>query len=275
MKVAIDGGELYYATHGAGRPLVVMHGGLGPDHTYFRPWLDALGDEIRLIYYDHRGGGRSSRLESFDGITNDTLTDDTDRLREHLGYDRIVLLGHSYGGMLALEYALRHPDRLAGLILCCTAPAWDYGDEIDRLAAARGAPRSLEARERDRDRVIESDEVMRRHWVDIQPLYFHRVDPEIITAMDDGMIYSAAAFNLSEILLADWNVSGRLPEITVPTLVICGRDAWVTPPSQAERMMAALPNATLAMFEESGHYPFAEEHERFTATIRDWVSALD
>jgi proline iminopeptidase len=275
VKVAVDGGELFYATHGAGRPMILMHGGLGPDHTYFRPWLDALGDELRLVYYDHRGGGRSSRLESFDGITHDTLTDDADRLRAHLGYERIVLLGHSYGGMLALEYALRHPDRLAGLILCCTAPAWDYGDEIDRLAAARGTPRALERRESDRDRVIESDEAMRQHWVDIQPLYFHRPAPEVIAAMDDGMVYSAAAYNLSEILLAGWDVSNRLREITVPTLVIVGRDDWVTPPSQAERLMAGLPNATLIVFEESGHYPFVEEHELFTESVRRWVAGLD
>jgi proline iminopeptidase len=61
----------------------------------------------------------------------------------------------------------------------------------------------------------------------------------------------------------------------VPTLVICGRDDWVTPPSQAERMMATLPNATMAMFEESGHYPFVEEHELFTQTMRRWVASLD
>jgi proline iminopeptidase len=274
MNLAVDGAELFYTTHGAGQPIVLMHGGLGPDHSYFRPWLDALGDELRLIYYDHRSGGRSSRLKSFAGITHETLVDDADRLRAHLGYDQIVLLGHSYGGMLALEYALRYPERLAGLILCCTAPAWDYGDEIDRNAAARGIPRALEARERDRDKPIESDDAMRRHWVDIQPLYFHRIDPKVIAAMDAGMIYSAAAYNLSEILLADFDLSARLIEITVPTLVIAGRDDWVTTPSQADRMMAALPNARLAMFEESGHYPFVEEHKLFIETVRQWLIGL-
>jgi proline iminopeptidase len=160
------------------------------------------------------------------------------------------------------------------LILCCTAPAWDYGDEIDRNAAARGIPRALAARERDRDKPIESDEAMRRHWVDTQPLYFHRIDPQVIAAMDAGMIYSAAAYNLSEILLADFDLSPRLTEITVPTLVIAGRDDWVTPPSQADRMMAALPDAKLAIFEESGHYPFVEEHELFIGTVRQWVIGL-
>jgi proline iminopeptidase len=92
--------------------------------------------------------------------------------------------------------------------------------------------------------------------------------------MDAGMIYSAAAYNLSEILLADFDLSPRLTEITVPTLVIAGRDDWVTPPSQADRMMAALPDAKLAIFEESGHYPFVEEHEQFIETVHQWVIGL-
>ena len=274
MKVAVDGAELFYTTHGSGRPLMLMHGGLGPDHTYFRPWLDALGDEIALIYYDHRGGGRSSQLASFDGITHDTLVDDADRLRAHLGHERMVLLGHSYGGMLALEYALRHQDRLAGLILCCTAPAWDYDDELARNAAARGSPRALEAREKLLQSPIANDEIYRRLHVDEQPLYFHRPDPEIIAAMDAATRYSASAYDLSEVLLADFNISDQLHKITVPTLILVGRDDWVTPPSQAERIKAEMPHANLVVFAESGHYPFIEEHPLFVRTVRDWISGL-
>jgi proline iminopeptidase len=272
--VAVDGAELYYVTHGTGRPLMLMHGGLGPDHSYFRPWLDALGDEIELIYYDHRGGGRSSRLDSFDGITHDTLTDDADRLRAHLGYESMTLLGHSYGGMLALEYALRHPERLDGLILCCTAPAWDYDEEIAANAAARGTPQALAAAARLRQAPIGDDELYRRHHMEIQPLYFHRVDPDLIAAMDARMRYSAAAYDLSEVLLADFDISNKIHAIRTPTLIIVGRDDWVTPPSQAERMHKAMPHADVAVFEQSGHYPFIEESEAFNETVRRWMASL-
>ena len=273
-KVGVDGAELFYTTHGTGHPLLLMHGGFGPDHSYFRPWCDALGDGIELIYYDHRGGGRSSRLESFDGITHETLVDDADRLRAHLGHQKIVLLGHSYGGMLALEYALRHPDRLDGMILCCTAPAWDYGDEIAVNAAARGTPHELAASAALRQAPIGDDETFRRLWVDIQPLYFHRVDPAVIAAMDSRMRYSASAYDLSEVLLADFNISDTIQGITAPTLILAGRHDWVTPPSQAARMQRALPHATQVIFEESGHYPFVEEPRLFNETVSRWITAL-
>src|SRR4051794_4879294 len=108
MQAEINGTQLFYTTHGQGRPMLVMHGGLGFDHTYFRPWLDPLGEQVTLIYYDQRGQGQSARIESFAGVTHETLVDDADALREHLGYDQIILLGHSYGGFLAQDYALRH-----------------------------------------------------------------------------------------------------------------------------------------------------------------------
>ena len=274
MLLRGDDVELFYTTQGSGRPMLLMHGGLGPDHAYFRPWLDALGDRIELVYYDHRGGGRSSRLASFASITHETFVDDADRLMRHLGHERFVLFGHSYGGMLALEYALRHPARLDGLVLCCTAPAWDYGEEIARNAAARGTLRELEALDELRRIPIESDERFRQLWVDIQPLYFHRVDPGAITMMDAQMRYSASAYELSEVLLARFNLSERIHGIDVPTLIITGRDDWVTPPSQAKRIQSTLPHAELVIFEESGHYPFVEERERFIQTVGDWIAAL-
>src|SRR4051794_5275320 len=112
MLAQVNGTELYYTTHGHGRPLLVMHGGLGLDHAYFRPWLDALGDVSELIYYDHRGNGKSARPTDWSGVTHATWADDADALREQLGHERITLYGHSYGGFLALEYALRHADHL-------------------------------------------------------------------------------------------------------------------------------------------------------------------
>ena len=274
MKFVADDVELFYETSGNGIPLMLMHGGMGPDHTYFRPWFDALGDVASLIYYDHRSGGRSSRVESFDGISHDTLTADADRLRAYLGYDQMVLLGHSYGGMLALEYALRYPEHLAGLILCCTAPAWDYDAELVENSEARGTPEILAARDALHVLPLPSDEVFGDLWDRIQPLYFHRPHPAEMQAMHEKMTYSASAYHLSEILLADFNLDDRLPEIKTPTLIVVGADDWVTPMSQAIRMQRQLPNATTLVFKESGHYPFIEEHEKFTSSVGAWLRQL-
>ena len=138
MQAQVNGTTLFYTTHGHGIPTLLMHGGPGLDHTYFRPWLDALGDVAELIYHDHRGNGRSERPSSLDELNHETWVEDADRLRAVLGHERIVVLGHSYGGLLAQEYALAHPERLAGLILCCTAPAMDYQETMIANARARG-----------------------------------------------------------------------------------------------------------------------------------------
>jgi pimeloyl-ACP methyl ester carboxylesterase len=139
MPVAhLNDTELFYVEVGEGLPCLVMHGGLGGDHSSLHPWLDPLGDVMRLVYYDHRGNGRSGRPRS-DSITFEQLCADADALREHLGFEEIAVLGYSFGGLVALEYALRYPERISHLILLDTAPTFDYEEEIEANARRKGA----------------------------------------------------------------------------------------------------------------------------------------
>ena len=80
--------------------MLLMHGGPGLDHTYFRPWLDSLGDHTHLIYYDQLGNGRLARPQSYEGICFEYWADEADALRASLGYDRIIQFGHSLKGTL-------------------------------------------------------------------------------------------------------------------------------------------------------------------------------
>ena len=94
--------------------------------------------------------------------------------------------------------------------------------------------------------------------------------------MDEATEYSAGAFNQGMgVCLPTFNVLSRLGEITVPTLVMAGRHDWIAPPTQgAERLHAGLPNSKLVIFENSGHFPFTEEHDKFVTTVRDWLNSL-
>src|SRR5438105_10741962 len=103
MYAQINGNQVFYMIQGQGRPMFLMHGGSGLDHTYFRPWLDTLSDQVQLIYYDQLGQGRSTRPQSYEDITMATWADEADALRAQLGHDRIILFGHSYGGFIAQE----------------------------------------------------------------------------------------------------------------------------------------------------------------------------
>ncbi|HEY6406840.1 MAG TPA: alpha/beta fold hydrolase [Ktedonobacteraceae bacterium] len=276
MQAHINGNEVFYTTHGQGRPMLLMHGGSGLDHTYFRPWLDTLSDQLQLIYYDQLGQGRSTRPQSYEGISMDTWADEADALRASLGHERIILLGHSFGGFIAQEYALRHGDHLDGLILCDTAPVLDYQDVVMTNAQARGTAEQVQAVIAGLSAPVADDAAFRQLWVTILPLYFNTYDPKVAAALDNATHYSAGGFNQGMgVCLPAFNVLSRLHEITVPTLVMAGRHDWITPPAQAaERLHAGLPNSQLAIFEQSGHFPFIEEQDLFVKTVRDWISSL-
>jgi proline iminopeptidase len=279
MQAVVNQTELFYTTFGQGRPMLLMHGGLGLDHSYFRPWLDPLGERIQLIYYDHRGNGRSRRPASFVGISHDTWAADADALRAYLGLERIILFGHSYGGFLAQEYALRYGAHLDGLILSCTAPALDYPEVIRANAVARAStPEQVEGVNRFLlAEASPSDAALEETLALILPFYFKHYDAAVGKELGKRIRYSAAASNhVFSNCIPSFNTLSRLSEITVPTLVIAGRDDWITPPRQgAERIHAAVPNSELVIFEESGHFPFIEEQPKFLSIVGEWIGRLE
>jgi proline iminopeptidase len=277
MFAQVNHTTLYFQTRGQGRPMLMMHGGLGLDHTYFLPWFDPLCAQTQLIYYDHRGNGRSDRPESMAGISHDTWIADADALRAHLGHERIILFGHSYGGFLAQEYALEYGDHLAGLILCSTAPAVDYPDVILANGRARGTAEQLKAFEVVLSGAMKEDAEWQKLWMTYLPLYFKKYDSAVGAIMDRNTVYSVAALNQCNAhCLPAFTTLDRLSEISVPTLVISGTDDWMTPVAQgAERIHARLPNSELVLLDESGHFPFVEETDRFMQVVGDWIAGLD
>jgi proline iminopeptidase len=274
MLTTANGTTLFTESVGQGRPMVVLHGGLGFDHTYFRPFLDPLGDELRMVLLDHRGHGKSGR-PPIETLTHDQLAADVEAVRADLGLGKIVLFGHSYGGFIALEYAIRYPDRLAGLVLACTAPAIDYSDEIMANAKQKGDAKQLAAADRLFANEVRTDEDLRATWADVFPLYFVNYDPALAAELDRKGSYSgAAAHRAFGDLVPSYNVVPRLGEIRVPTLILSGRHDWITPVAQGERLQRGIEGSELVVFERSGHYPFIEEQPKFLAAMRSWLARL-
>lgn len=263
--------ELFYVKVGQGLPCLVMHGGLGLDHTYLHPWLNPLGDLLQLIYYDHRGNGRSGR-PPVETLNHEQFSRDADALRDHLGFSRVAVMGHSYGGFIALEYALRYPERLSHLILIDTAPAYNYGAEIRaNLKRKNPTPLMLAAlRSPTPSHVAE----LERLFHTVLPLYFHQFDPKLAGRLFAVVVWSTSAAARNEHLLPRYNVVSRLKEIEVPTLIVVGRDDFVCPPSQAGLLHERISDSELIVMEKSGHFPYVEEPDVFFRSVRSWLRCV-
>jgi len=269
MPIAhLNGTKLFYQEVGTGIPCLVMHGGLGGDNGCLHPWLDPLGNDLHLIYYDHRGNGRSGR-PSLETLTYDQLAADADALRDYLGLGKIMVMGHSAGAAIALHYALEYPAHLSHLILASGHAAWDYGDEILAACKRRGAS----------DEVLEvftgpppkDDADLSRKVRSLMSVYLSRFDPDLTEQYVSNVRWDAAANVRYGELLPEHNVVSRLGEIKTPTLIMVGRDDVVTPVDQAERIHRGIPGSDLVIFEHSGHLPYLEESDLFIRTVRDWL----
>jgi proline iminopeptidase len=250
-----------------------MHGGLGFDHSYFRPSHDKLAERgYKVIFYDHRGNGRSERPADWSGITHETWADDADALREYFGYEKISLLGQSYGGVLAQEYALRHQEHLDALILACTLPAMDYPEVIEANARARGTDEEVEEFLGALANPSDDDDEVRELFSKYFKWYWHKPDEhDLATGLARVQFSGPAFYHSFTACMPKYNVVDRLHEIQVPTLVVAGRHDWITPPEQAERIASRIPGAETFIFENSGHMPHDEEPELYQHVVGGWL----
>jgi len=270
---AVNGQKLYYVTLGQGVPVIFMHGGLGFDHQYFRPFLDPLADSAKLVFYDHLGHGKSDRPANFSDLTFARLSSDCDALATALGFDKFVLVGHSYGGFIALDFALRYPRRLAGLVLACTAPDLTSGlrDPLGGTAEQQAALHRLFAGGKENA----TDAALRANWSAAVPLYYNHADPPagVVADIDSRTIYSAAGFLRGFEILAGFDVVSKLPTIETPTLVQYGAgDIWRF--GDNERIAKNIPGAKLMYFANSGHWPFQEEPVGYLGAMQGFLAGL-
>ena len=272
MPIAnLNGIDLFYLTVGEGLPCLVMHGGLGLDHTYLHPWLDPLADVLRLIYYDHRANGRSER-SPLETLTLKQFAADADALRAFLSFEKVAVVGHSVGGFIALIFALHYPEQISHLILMDTAPAFNYMGEIMANAQRKGATEEMIAALQ--APTPADNEEFKRMLSVLMPLYFHKFDEKLAERLAANMMLSVFAAASNEMFMPTYNVVSQLDKIRVPTLILTGRDDFICPPSQAEIMHKGIPNSELVILEHSGHFPHFEETNAFFEAVRSWLTWL-
>ena len=261
---------LSYESHGDGPVCLVLHGGPGMSSALW-PALAPLARRARLVFYDHRGHGLS-RGSVPSRRPLEALADDAAALIRELRLRRPAVLGHSNGGFIALHLALRHPRLVGKLILVDTAASAAFRPVSRENARRRATPRILRALATLWNDRLPDDAAFARAWVTVQPLYFHRPTRERIAAVTSPLRYSLAARRRILASYDRYDVRDGLRSIRAPTLVIVGKDDWITPPEFARELAAAIPGARSVVFPRSGHNTFVEEPRRFASVVGDFLA---
>ena len=272
--VAVNGVSLFTRTVGAGPEVVVLHGGPGAHHDYLRPQFDALATGRTLRYYDQRGGGQSPVPRDVP-VDWETHVEDLEALRIHWGLETLTILGYSWGGLLALLYAVRFPAHVARLALVSPAAVTHAGRETfeRRFAERMRAPAIVEARRalhasdlRERD----PDAYRQRTFELAVAAYFRDptaardLSPFRVTARTQDAVWTS---------LADYDLRDQLRSLDVPALVLHGEHDPI-PIGTAEQTAAAL-GARFERFADSGHVPYVEEFDRFVAVLDEFLPRSD
>ncbi|HUD73177.1 MAG TPA: alpha/beta fold hydrolase [Dongiaceae bacterium] len=267
---------IWYEVRGSGdgTPLVIANGGPGMDHSYLHcsdAW-DRLAKGRKVVYYDQRGNARSGALA--DGVACGVAEQiaDLEALRAHLGFDRMDLLGHSWGGYLVMAYASRHPERIRRLIIADSAapriqdtaflfrqvyPETSAREDALAFDAELGDPEAIAADLREYfTMVFYSDEVRAKETARAEGFVFNQ-------KVNKSVWGDAQRFDLNP----------ELPGFRMPTLVITGRYDFNVAPSIAWGIHRAIPGSEFAVFEKSGHLPFCEEPDAFVKRVEGFLSA--
>jgi proline iminopeptidase len=266
-SASLNGTTLHYEIDGHGAPCLVLHGGLGLDHTVYRRTLGPLTDQLRLVFYDHRGNGRSGRPPG-DSITMGQLADDAVALADHLEIEHLTVFGHSYGGFIAQELALRHGARVDRLILVATTPGQLAPTE--GADDAQGPPMPSEALAI-LQKPPRTDAEFAEGMEGLLRFYLHRLSPADVAPLFDGTIYSVAAMARGFEILSSWSSVDRLATITCPTLLVVGRHDVFTSFPQSYRIARRLPDAEVVVLEDSGHFPWIDEPDAFFVATTGWL----
>ncbi len=286
MRATIRDTSLYFDIDGVGlqlegakqveRPTAfLVHGGPGVDHTSGKARYGRLRERMQLVYFDHRGQGRSGRGDPAK-YTLDENVEDMEALRRHLGLERIVSLGTSYGGMVAMAHAARYPSSVSHLILVATAAHGGFIAAAAKIVRERGTAEQIEQFEDVRAGRIDTAEKMRRYFEVMGSLYTRSHDPGLSAAALEQAILAPQALNRAlgpEGFLTRFDLRPELGKIRAPTLILTGRYDWICPPEFSLEMHELIANSDLRIFEESAHSIAGDEPQKLLDAVAGFLGS--
>lgn len=258
----------------------MIHGGPGLDHTILLPGMDALAGRCRLVYYDQRASGKSCAELTCESINIDNFVEDLESLRKALGYKTIKLFGHSFGALLAIEYAAKYPDHITGLIIINSAPATSKGlENFYEDLSLRLKPIADQLAD------IETSELFKKHdegTVNSHLKLLFRgyfFDPAKCDLLNVSLSksHAAAVYVIQGLMesdyLNDYDLRDKLSKVCAPALVLHG-DFDPVPEKYAEEIHLALPNSEYRLIGRSGHFVYVEQPYTTHRYINEFLDKL-
>ncbi len=272
----INGTSLYIKTIGQGEPLLIIHGGPGMNHSYFMPHLNSLSKKFKIILYDQRACGQSA-TPATDSISLKFFVDDIDAIRNYLGVDKLNILSHSWGVIPAIEFGIRYPERINHLILCNPVPlSKDFDQEMATLQKSRLTKQDSV----DRATLLASDEFKSANPEAYKKLLllsfrhsFYKPSNYKKLHVDIPPNYSKSSRSLFTGLMPDlktFDYYGAVTSFTFPVLIIHGKVDAI-PLLSVKKTQSAIPDATLEVFQKSGHFVFIDEPKKFNSSIKRFL----
>lgn len=276
-SVGRDGFALHYGSEGSGTPIVFLSGGPGLEVDYFVPAAKLFPAGYRRIYLEQRGTGRSRPAKlTLENMTLRLAVEDLEALRRHLKVERLLLAGHSWGGMLAMAYGASYPDRVDRLILIGSGgPDNEFRARFGDNIAARLHAEDMDARQKwiaAGKEGADIDKVRMGALKAIVPAYFfdRAKGLGVAAAFPDRALRADASELLNQDLGKHYDLRSTLTKLTRPVLILQGHQDPMGDKT-AEEIKALLPSATLRYFNKCGHFPWIERPDEMQAAIADFL----
>ncbi len=276
----VNGVSLYYETIGEGVPVVVVHGGPGLSHSYLLPQMGELAKGYKLIFYDQRAMGKSSADFDTSQMTMNSFVDDLEGIRKAFGLEKMNLMGHSWGGLVSMFYAIKYPSHLQSLILVNTTPA---SSVLRNLSFAVMSLKTTKEDSIAQLQIAETEGFKKREPATMAKFFrllfhgsFHnRQYGDSLTLIFDSS-YAAKSAMVQQLsrdsTLHSYDIHARLNTIQCPALIIGGSDDAVVPGTN-EQIRDHIRGSQYILLTDCGHFPYIEAGDRFFPLVRDFLKS--
>ncbi|MCI0698464.1 alpha/beta hydrolase [candidate division KSB1 bacterium] len=283
FKATLNNIEISYTVAGAGPVIFVQGVGWGLDSRLYQNTLKFLQSNYTLVYIDPRGTGNAAPIADVTLLTSELMADDIEALRQHLGLNRLILMGHAHGGFIAMKYALKYPARLAQLILvdCMLQDNVEDGvrlvnENLQRHPRRKNSGWEAATTKFKDEYDARTAEALRENLLATAILYFYYYGSQHRATFEKAVNEARLSINNFDQFvrrdLLHYNLDGQEAQIAAPTLLLYGLHDPYFIRASARRLHFTMRNSKLELFEFSGHYPWIEEPQHFAQAVRAFLN---